>query len=184
MTSTSKKGFDLRPVEKLIDSPKILARVAELGGQITRDYHGKDLVMVGVLKGCMVFMADLIRHINLPLEVEFLSAASYTRGTTPNETLEVAGPRPIALKGRHVLVVEGIVETGRTAREIVKQLHAEEPASVEIVTLLDKPGAHRTGTSVRYTGFSIGNEFVVGYGLDNTQKYRNLPFIARVIDVR
>jgi len=184
LTSTSKRDFDLRPVEKLIDAPKLQARTADLGREITRDYHGKDLIVVGVLKGCMVFLADLIRHIDLPLEVAFLSAASYSRGTSPDETLEVAGPRPIAMRGRHVLVVEGIVETGRTAREIVRRLEAEEPASVEVVTLLNKPGAHRQDLAVKYSGFSIGNEFVVGYGLDNTQKYRNLPFIARVIDVR
>lgn len=184
MTSVPKRDIDIRPVEKLIDASKIAARVEQMGRQITRDYHGKDLVVIGVLKGCVVFLADLIRHIDLPLEVEFLSAASYTNGSIPDHTIEVFGSRPLALKGRHLLIVEGIVETGRTAAEMVRHLSRQEPASIEFVTLLDKPAAHRCQVSVRYSGFSIGNEFVVGYGLDNTQKYRNLPFIGRVIDIR
>ena len=140
--------------------------------------------MIGVLKGCLVFLSDLIRHVDLPLEVEFLSAASYTQGSAPDNTIEVFGARPVAMKGRHLLLVEGIVETGRTAAAMVRRLEQLEPASIEFVTLLDKPAAHRCQVSVKYSGFSIGNEFVVGYGLDNTQKYRNLPFIGRVIDIR
>ena len=184
MTSLPKRDIDIRPVEKLIDASKIANRVEQLGRQITRDYYGKDLVVIGVLKGCIVFLADLIRHIDLPLEVDFLSAASYTQGSIPDHTIEVFGAKPLALKGRHLLIVEGIVETGRTAAEMVRHLEQLEPASIEFVTLLDKPTAHRCKVSVKYSGFSIGNEFVVGYGLDNTQKYRNLPFIGRVIDIR
>ena len=184
MTSIPRRDIDIRPVEKLIDASKIANRVEQLGRQITRDYHGKDLVVIGVLKGCVVFLADLIRHIDLPLEVEFLSASSYTAGSVANDSIEVFGSRPITLKGRHLLLVEGIVETGRTAAEMVNHLKQLEPASIEFVTLLDKPAAHRCKVSVKYSGFSIGNEFVVGYGLDNTQKYRNLPFIGRVIDNR
>lgn len=184
MTSVPKRDIEIRPVEKLIDASKIAARIQQLGRQITRDYYGKDLVVIGVLKGCLVFLADLIRHIDLPLEVEFLSAASYTNGSKPDSSIAVFGARPVKLTGRHLLIVEGIVETGRTAAEMVKHLSSLEPASIEFVTLLDKPTAHRSKVSVKYSGFSIGNEFVVGYGLDNTQKYRNLPFIGRVRDVR
>ncbi|MBD3404434.1 hypoxanthine phosphoribosyltransferase [candidate division GN15 bacterium] len=169
-----------KPIERLIDEEKIQKRVAELGQVISRDYAGKEPVMVGVLKGCLVFMSDLIRHINLPLEVEFISAASYRKGVHPDKNIEIADAMTIELSGRDILVVEGIVETGRTVSRIVQRIRDLEPASVEIVTLLDKPSAHRPGIELKYKGFKLGNEFVVGYGLDNTQKFRNLPYIGRV----
>ena len=166
----------------LLDRKRIAARTAELGRQITRDYQGRSLVLLGILKGCVVFMADLMREINLPLEVEFLSAASYRKGIRQESDILIGGGVAVDLKGRDVLVVDGIVDSARTVTTILNRLRKEEPASLEIVTLLDKPASHRSALVIKYKGFSIGNEFVIGYGLDNTQKYRNLPYVGRLLD--
>ena len=172
----------IQPFELLLNSKQIAQRVAELGEAITRDYAGKTLVLVGVLKGCAIFLADLMRRIKLPVELEFISAASYRKGIKREEDIVLGGGVEIPLKGRHVLLVEGVVDSARTASLIVGKLQKQEPASLEIVTLLDKPGSHRSRVSLKYKGFTIGNEFIIGYGLDNTQKYRNLPFVGRLID--
>lgn len=164
----------------LFTRERIQQKVQELGRQISEDYAGKSVVLVGILKGCLVFLADLMREIDLPLELEFVSAASYRKGEVRSDQIVIGGGVAISLKDRHVLLVDGIVDSARTISVILKRLEAEEPASVEIVTLLDKPSSHRTDVSIRYRGFAIGNEFVVGYGLDNTQRYRNLPFVAKL----
>ncbi|MDX9856264.1 MAG: hypoxanthine phosphoribosyltransferase [candidate division Zixibacteria bacterium] len=184
MTPVSQRRPLYQPIELLIDEDKIQRRVKELGLQITRDYAGREPVVVGVLKGCTVFLADLIRNINLPVEVEFISAASYRKGARQDKNIEIADAMTIDLHGRDLLIVEGIVETGRTVSRIAQRLKQLEPASMEIVTLLDKPSAHRPKIELKYKGFKLGNEFVVGYGLDNTQKYRNLPYIGRVSESR
>lgn len=172
----------MQPFELLLNQDKISKRITELAEEINSDYDGHTPVLLGVLKGCVVFMADLMRSISLPMEIEFVSAASYRNGHDRDEKIQFGGAVPTTLKDRHVLVIEGIVDTGRTVSMILKQLAALEPASVEIVALLDKPASHRVGLDVKYKGFSIGNEFVIGYGLDNTQLYRNLPFIGKMID--
>jgi hypoxanthine phosphoribosyltransferase len=172
----------LRPFELMLDQKKINQRVMQIGERISADYAGESLVLVGVLKGCIVFMADLMRYIKLPVEVEFISAASYRRGIRREDDVIIGGGIAIPLKGRHVLVVEGIVDTGRTASVIVEKIRKMEPASVEVVTLLDKPASHRVEIDIKYKGFSIGNEFVIGFGLDNAQLYRNLPFIGKMIE--
>ncbi len=184
MTPVSQRRPLYQPIELLIDEDKIQRRVKELGLQITRDYAGREPVIVGVLKGCTVFLADLIRNINLPVEVEFISAASYRKGARQDKNIEITDAMTIDLHGRDLLIVEGIVETGRTVSRIAQRLKQLEPASMEIVTLLDKPSAHRPKIELKYKGFKLGNEFVVGYGLDNTQKYRNLPYIGRVSESR
>lgn len=153
-----------------------------MGRQITEDYAGQTPLLVGVLKGCVVFLADLMRQIHVPAEVEFVSSASYRHGIRREEDVILGGGFSIPLKDRHVLLVEGIVDTGRTAKLVTEMIRKLEPASVEIVTLLDKPGSHRTKIDIKYKGFTIGNDFVIGFGLDNTQKYRNLPFIGRLLD--
>lgn len=168
--------------EMLIDRDRIAKRVAELGRTISQDYEGLYPVLVCVLKGAVVFCADLMRHINTTLEVEFVTAASYREGKSPTNDVVVGADFPIALKGRHVLLVEGIVDSGRTASRIREKINQMEPASLEIVALLDKPNSHRADLKVKYKGFSIGNEFVIGYGMDNTQQYRHLPFIGRVVE--
>jgi len=178
----SSKKHKAQPFELLLDQNTIAKRVAELGRQLTEDYAGESLVLVGVLKGCVVFLSDLMRHIDLRLEVEFVSAASYRAGTTQSDQVVLTGDVNVSLKDRHVLLIEGIVDSARTAVTISDELKKQEPASLEIVTLLDKPGSHRHKVDVKYKGFSIGNEFVIGYGLDNTQRYRNLPFVGKMVD--
>ena len=182
MYTASEDKLFAKPFELLLDQRVINERVVQLGRRINRDYAGKTVVMVGILKGCVVFLADLMRHIELPVEVEFVSAASYRKGTIREKDLELGGPVEVSLRDRHVLIVEGIVDTGRTVATVRKMIESKEPASLEIVTLLDKPGSHRTKVDVKYRGFTIGNEFVIGYGLDNAQRYRNLPFVGRLRD--
>ncbi len=157
-------------------------RVAELGKEISRDYADKAPIMLGVMKGCMVFLADLIRQLNIPLEVEYISTAWYRKGTAQSGKIVLSGTFNADLRGRHVLIVEGIIDSGRTINAILDHISSLEPASIELVTLLDKPGSHRKSVGAKYIGFSIGNEFVIGYGLDNAQKYRNLPYIGKVIE--
>ncbi|MEA3296894.1 MAG: hypoxanthine phosphoribosyltransferase [candidate division Zixibacteria bacterium] len=166
----------------MLDQHRIARRISELGNQISDDYANQTPVLLGVLKGCIVFLSDLMRSIQLPVELEFVSAASYQKGQKPNNQLVLAGPVSIPLKGRHVLIVEGVVDTGRTVATVLKQLTNLEPASIEVVTMVDKPASHRVKLDIKYKGFSVGNEFIIGYGLDNTQRYRNLPFIGKMID--
>ena len=156
--------------------------MAELGTEITADYAGKRLVLLGVLKGCVVFMTDLMREIDLLLEIEFITASSYKKGTKQEANLTISTVSTLSLTGKHVLIVEGIVDSGNTSVAIIKEIEKMEPASLEIVTLLDKPTSHRNKLDIKYKGFTIGNKFVIGYGLDNTQLYRNLPFIGKVAD--
>ncbi len=182
MSMSKDQTVTAKPFEILINHERIAQKVAALGKRITSDYAGQSLILLGVLKGCIVFLADLMRAIDLPLEVEFVSAASYRRGKQQEDNLVLGGPSPIPLKDRPVLIVEGVVDSGRTVRAITSRVSREEPASVEVVTLIDKPTSHRVELEVKYRAFALGNEFVIGYGLDNTQRYRNLPFIGRMID--
>ena len=182
MKSVQGNKAGLRPFELMLDQKKINQQVMQIGERISADYAGESLVLVGVLKGCIVFLADLMRYIKLPVEIEFISAASYRRGIRREDDVIIGGGIAIPLKGRHVLVVEGIVDTGRTASVIVEKIRKMEPASVEVVTLLDKPASHRVNIDIKYKGFNIGNEFVIGFGLDNAQLYRNLPFIGKMIE--
>lgn len=181
MNFIDEKEKGLKPFELLLDQKAISRKVAELGEQITNDYAHKNPIILGVLKGCIIFMSDLIRHIRLPLELEFISASSYRKGQQQDD-ISFATVVPIPLKDRHVLIVEGVVDSGRTVTKLLSQINKLEPASVEVVTLIDKPASHRTKLDIKYKGFSVGNEFVIGFGLDNTQKYRNLPFIGKLID--
>jgi hypoxanthine phosphoribosyltransferase len=169
-----------KPFELLLPQDRIQKKTAELGQRISADYAGKDLVLLGVLKGSFIFMADLIRQISVPAEVEFISAQSYGSALAPGELTLSGGPE-VSLTGRHVLLVEAIVDTGQTAESIIGALRKMEPASVEIVTLLNKTGRRQTKVPIKYAGFTIGDDFVIGYGLDHGQLYRNLPFIGKVI---
>ncbi len=182
MSVVSKERANAKPFELLLNQQQISRRIAQLGKEISHDYAHSTPVVVGVLKGCVVFLADLIRHIKLPMELEFVSAASYRHGKTQEKEIRLSSELPISIKGRDVLIVEGVVDSGRTVAAILKEFKKMEPASMEIVTLIDKPGSHRKKLSIKYKGFTVGNEFLIGYGLDNTQKYRNLPFIGKMID--
>jgi hypoxanthine phosphoribosyltransferase len=172
----------VQPFELLLDQKRLSQRIAELGRQITADYHDQSVLLIGVLKGCMVFLADLIRHINLPTMIDFVAFSSPPGSARTEQDLMFVGGAQPKVRGRHVLLVEGIVDTARTASLVVNRLQREEPASLEIVTLLDKPTSHRTKVAIKYRGFAVGNEFVIGFGLDNAQMYRNLPFVGKVIE--
>ena len=182
MSSVLSKKSQIRPFELLLDQKQIAKRISELGDQISNDYAGQVPVLIGVLKGCAIFIADLMRCIKLPIELEYVSAASYRKGPRIGDDIQVGGQLSVPVKGRHILLVEGIVDSGRTVTVIMERLRKLEPASMEIVTLMDKPSSHRSKINIKYRGFSVGNEFVIGFGLDNTQKYRNLPFIGRLLD--
>lgn len=169
-----------QPFELMFPQNRIEEKISELGKRITADYVDKNPMMLGVLKGCFIFLADLIREIKTPIEVDFISAHSYGNGTVPGDLTLSGGPK-VALKGRHILVVEGVVDTGRTLKLILESLRSLEPVSVEIVTLLNKVGRREMDLDIRYPGFEVENDFVIGYGLDYGQLYRNLPFIGKVI---
>src|SRR5512137_1336084 len=166
-------------VEVLIEEARIRARVAELAGEITRDFTGRPLLVVGVLKGALVFLADLMRAIELPLAVDFVGLSSYV-GRESSGAIRVTSDlgRPVA--GMHVLLVEDIVDTGLTMRWLVDHLATRGPASIAICALLEKPSRRRVAVPVRYRGFEIADEFVVGYGLDWDGRLRNLPYVGVV----
>jgi hypoxanthine phosphoribosyltransferase len=165
-------------MKTLISADRIAARVAELGAAITRDYAGKELVLVCVLKGSFVFAADLARAINLPLRIEFLGVQSYGDGTVSSGeariTLDIAHP----LAGRHVLLVEDIVDTGLTLSFLLETLSSRHPASLKVCSLLHKPARQRIPVALDYLGFTLEDAFVVGYGLDHAGLHRNLPHIG------
>lgn len=164
--------------EVLIDEAALAERVGQLAQQISTDYQGCDLVLVAVLKGAVVFLADLMRRLTLPAEVEFVSASSYGAGTTSCGDVRISLPPDLALAGRHVLVVEDIVDTGRTLQALVSCLRAAGAASVRTCCLLDKPSRREVDFRADYVGFEIPDQFVVGYGLDFAGKHRGLPFVA------
>ena len=171
-----------KPFEILLDKKVIAKRISELGEEISEDYKSLNPIVIGVLKGCFVFMSDLIRAINIPLEIEFVSASSYKDGEKQGKKIDFVSAVPISLKDRHILITEGVIDSGRTAETIIKELRKKEPASIEFVTLIDKPRSHQVKLDIKYKGFILGNEFIIGFGLDNTQKYRNLPFIGKLVD--
>lgn len=166
--------------EVMIDSERLSARVVELGSTISSDYAGRDLVLVGVLRGAVVFMADLLRSISVPCEIDFMAVSSYGSSTDSSGVVRILKDLDDPITGRDVLIVEGIVDSGLTLSYLMKNLKARGPASLEVCSLLTKPGRRRTDVPVRYTGFEIPDEFVIGYGLDYAQKYRNLDYITRL----
>ncbi|MGQ9730500.1 MAG: hypoxanthine phosphoribosyltransferase [Candidatus Zipacnadales bacterium] len=153
-------------------------RVNELAGEISRDYAARELVLVGVLNGSVVFLADLLRSLQIPAEVEFVGMASYGNATVSLGQGKLTKNVDRPLVGKHVLVVEDIIDTAQTICEIIKHLQAKEPLSVEVCALLDKPSRRKVDFKPRYVGFTIPDEFVVGYGLDFAQHYRGLPYVA------
>jgi hypoxanthine phosphoribosyltransferase len=161
----------------LLTPQQIEARVRRLARAIERDYAGRDLVLVALLKGTVVFVADLMRHLSLPLRLEFLGVSSYGHGTKPGR-LTLARGRRLEVRGRSVLVIEDILDTGRTLRRVIKELRALGPESVRICVLLDKKARRQVEVCADYVGFQIPDCFVVGYGLDLAERYRNLPFVG------
>lgn len=162
----------------MYDENQLAKRVAELGEEITRDYEGKDLVMVCILKGSTVFFADLIRQVKLPMNIEFMTASSYGSATVSSGTVTVKSDLDEKIRGKDVLLVEDIVDSGRTLKFVRDDMSSKGVASIRIATLLNKPERRVTDVKVEYTGFVIPDEFVVGYGLDYDQAYRNLPVVG------
>lgn len=166
-------------IEKiLIPEGELKAKIAELGAQITADYAGRDLLLVGVLKGALLFIVDLARAIDLPAELDFMAISSYGLATETSGVVRILKDLDAAIEGRHVLVVEDIIDSGLTLNYIVEHLRNRGPASIKICALLSKPSRRRVDVPVDYHGFEIPDEFVVGYGLDYQQHYRNLPFVG------
>jgi hypoxanthine phosphoribosyltransferase len=166
-------------IEKvLISSDEIQAKLAEMGGLITKDYAGRSILLVGVLKGAFVVMADLARWIRLPLEFDFMAVSSYGAATKTSGVVRILKDLDHDLAGQHVLVVEDIVDSGLTLKYLLKNLAARKPETLEVAALLRKEGIQQVDLDLRYVGFDIPNEFVVGYGLDYAERYRNLPYIA------
>ena len=165
-------------LEVLIDTQTLQARVREIGLQITRDYAGKNLHLVGVLKGACVFLSDLMRSIDLPLSLDFIGISSYGTSTKSSGEVRITKDLDLSLLGRDVLVVEDIIDTGLTLNYMANIFRSREVNSLAIAALLDKPDRHEIDVEAKYIGFTIPNHFVVGYGLDVAEMYRNLPFIA------
>jgi hypoxanthine phosphoribosyltransferase len=166
-------------IEKvLISEEEIQAKLAEMGEKITADYDGRSILIVGVLKGAFVVMADLSRHIKLPIEFDFMAVSSYGAATKSSGVVRILKDLDHDLKDRDVLVVEDIVDSGLTLKYLLKNLAARKPASLEVAALLRKEGIQQVPLDVRYVGFDIPNEFVVGYGLDFGERFRNLPYIG------
>ena len=164
--------------EVLIDEDALSSRVAELGAEVSVDYEGRDLLLIGVLKGAVFFMADLMRHIAVPCEVDFMAISSYGDSTDSSGIVRILKDLDINIEGRDVIVVEDIIDSGLTLSYLMRNLESREPASLEVCALMTKPDRREIDVPVRYIGFEIPNRFVVGYGLDFGERYRNLPYVA------
>ncbi len=175
-------GLDGKRCRELYSAAKIADRVAELGREITRDFsgRGRDLVLVGVMKGSVIFLSDLCRQVNLPLTLDLIGIASYGDETRSSGVVKVTADLSHPIEGKHVVVVEDIIDTGLTAEYLLENLRTRNPASVKLCALLHKPSRAKTEVPIDYLGFTIPDEFVVGYGLDHAQRYRNLPYIGVV----
>jgi hypoxanthine phosphoribosyltransferase len=168
--------------EILIDEETLHGRIAELGAQISDDYRGEDLLLIGVLKGAIFFMADLMRSIDIPCEVDFMAISSYGAGIDSSGVVRILKDLDVSIEGRNVLVVEDIIDSGLTLSYLLRNLEAREPASLEVCALLTKPERRENDVTCRYVGFEIPNRFVIGYGLDFAERYRNLPFVGVLRD--
>lgn len=157
---------------------ELQAKVKELGEAITRDYQGKSPIFVGVLKGCFVFMADLMRSVDLPCEIDFMAVSSYGKGTKSSGVVQINKDLSFDIAGRDVLIVEDILDSGVTLNYLKGYLENRNPASIKIVTLFDKPSRRKAPIYADYYGYEVPDEFIVGYGLDYAEKYRNLPYIG------
>jgi hypoxanthine phosphoribosyltransferase len=164
--------------ETLVNEQDLRRRVAELGEQISRDYAGRSLLLVGVLKGAVFFLSDLMRYIDIPVEVDFMAVASYGSATDSSGVVRILKDLDAAIEGRDVLIVEDIVDSGLTLQYLLRNLGSRNPRSLEVCALLTKPTRRKVELPSRYVGFEIPDRFVVGYGLDYAEQYRNLPFVA------
>jgi hypoxanthine phosphoribosyltransferase len=164
--------------DPLVTEEDLKRRVRELGAQISRDYEGRDLFLVGVLKGAVFFLSDLMRAIDTPCEVDFMAVASYGSSTDSSGVVRILKDLDATIEGREVLIVEDIVDSGLTLSYLLRTLKARDPRSLEVCALLTKPERRKVDLPIRYVGFEIPNRFVIGYGLDHAERYRNLPYVA------
>jgi hypoxanthine phosphoribosyltransferase len=164
--------------EILVQADELQHRVRELGAEISRDYAGRNPILVGVLKGAVFFLSDLMRQIEVPCEVDFMAVASYGSATDSSGVVRILKDLDAAIEGRHVLIVEDIVDSGLTLQYLLRNLGARDPASLEVCALLTKPERRKVELPTRYVGFEIANRFAIGYGLDLAERYRNLPYVA------
>jgi hypoxanthine phosphoribosyltransferase len=164
--------------EVLIGEQELQARIRELGEEVSADYAGRDLLMIGVLKGAVFFLADLMRHVTVPCEIDFMAISSYGASTDSSGVVRILKDLDINIEGRNVLIVEDIIDSGLTLSYLMRNLESREPASLEVCCLLTKPERREIDVTVRYVGFEIPNKFVIGYGLDFAERYRNLPYVG------
>jgi hypoxanthine phosphoribosyltransferase len=176
--SMTQTELDQAVGEILIEQLALQSRIAELGTEISADYVGRDLLLVGVLKGAVFFMADLMRALTVPCEIDFMAISSYGAATDSSGVVRILKDLDINVADRDVLVVEDIIDSGLTLSYLMRNLRSRKPASLEVVTLLTKPERREIDVPVRYVGFEIPNRFVIGYGLDFAERYRNLPYVA------
>jgi hypoxanthine phosphoribosyltransferase len=177
-----KTELDRAVGEILIDADALRARIGELGEDISSYYAGQDLLLIGVLKGAVFFMADLMRHLSVPCEVDFMAISSYGAQTDSSGVVRILKDLDINIEGRNVLVVEDIIDSGLTLSYLMRNLESREPASLEVCALLTKPARREIEVPVRWIGFEIPNRFVIGYGLDFAERYRNLPYVGVLSD--
>jgi hypoxanthine phosphoribosyltransferase len=168
--------------EVLIDEEALAGRITELAEEVSNDYAGRDLLLIGVLKGAVFFMADLMRQITVPCEVDFMAISSYGGSTDSSGVVRILKDLDINIRERDVLVVEDIIDSGLTLQYLMRNLSSREPASLEVCALLTKPERREIEVPVRYVGFEIPNRFVIGYGLDFGERYRNLPYVGVLND--
>jgi hypoxanthine phosphoribosyltransferase len=162
----------------LVEADDLQNRVRQLGVEISADYEGRDLMMIGILKGAVLFMADLMRELTVPCEVDFMAVSSYGSATDSSGVVRILKDLDASIEGRDVLLVEDIVDSGLTLHYLLKSLGARDPRSLEVCALLTKPERRRVDLPIKYVGFEIPNRFAIGYGLDHAQRYRNLPYVA------
>jgi len=164
--------------EVLVQSDELSHRVRQLGEEISRDYAGRELILIGVLKGAVFFLSDLMRHLEVPCEVDFMAVASYGSSTDSSGVVRILKDLDAPIEGRDVLIVEDIVDSGLTLSYLLRTLKARGPASLEVCALLTKPERRKVDLPIKYEGFEIPNRFAIGYGLDYAERYRNLPYVA------
>ena len=164
--------------EILVPAEELEQRIRALASEISRDYAGRDLLLIGVLKGAVFFLSDLMRHLKVPCEVDFMAVASYGSATRSSGVVRILKDLDAVIEGRDVLIVEDIVDSGLTLQYLLRNLAGRQPRSLEVCALLVKPARQKVDLKARYIGFEIPDQFVVGYGLDYAERYRNLPFVA------
>ena len=168
--------------ETLVSHEDLTRRIAELGKEISADYEGRDLLMIGVLKGAVLFIADLMRHLTIPCEIDFIAISSYGSEIDSSGVVRILKDLDAPIEGRDVLIVEDIIDSGLTLQYLLRNLRARNPRSLEVCALLTKPERRRVDLPIRYVGFEIPNRFAIGYGLDHAQKYRNLDHVAALAE--